>query len=316
MIFCKLKNLCFILKNMNFYLFFFAFQLIKTQYPNNNECKYVSGICKEVQQDNSILLPKIPIKYTKFYEANKNKNRKIFFDDRTFGIDIYPNPCEKITYNSKFRKFINENIKCQGELCINGKFACSKDKSRKCYHVEHIIDIKGPEYGRSNKNKNIAANFVMSDSSWNSGLGGLASNWYGNSANEKLVVYGQEIMQRVRNKIKECQGKKGKRDDYNDTDTCEQDCICDYDADSDCGCDCEEIEEDFSCPLINSSFANCSINSTITECKIPEIFPLIAIGLFMIGTLFGCFIYFIYFVYAKYNKNESEDLQEYEIKNI
>src|ERR1700753_2039308 len=91
-------------------------------------------------------------------EWNNNKNYN-FYDPNTFGINIYSDPCTKINTNQDFRKYVDANIKCIGFWCVNNKFICGRNGNTHCYHVEHIIDINGPEFDADSKN--IAGNMVM-----------------------------------------------------------------------------------------------------------------------------------------------------------
>lgn len=81
------------------------------------------------------------------YWKGKNPNAKYqFYDGRTFGINIYGDPCTQINDNKKFRTFVTKNFKCTGNWRIDNKWICSNAKkgvkrSNNCYHVEHIIDI-------------------------------------------------------------------------------------------------------------------------------------------------------------------------------
>jgi hypothetical protein len=136
-----------------------------------------------------------------------------------------------------------------------------------CYHVEHIIDRRGPEFADDPKIKDIAGNLVMTWGRWNSALGNLAWRNYTASSKEKAMVYGQEIMNLVRETIKKCQINKQNEiihtsnnislseiteQTINEIDICTDiySCDCD-DTDVDCGCDCSAYESNMSsthCP--------------------------------------------------------------------
>lgn len=151
------------------------------------------------------------VRYTNFYKANKN-NKKIFYDDRTFGINIFSNPCEKIT-SIKFKQYVNKQIKCIGPLCKNNKFMCNHPGSKECFHVAHIINKNGPEFSQNDESKNIVANMVLVNGLWNSGIGGLSRLYYKNAIDEKTLVYGSEIMDKIRKQIIKCDKRIYKRND-------------------------------------------------------------------------------------------------------
>lgn len=193
--------------------------------------------------------------FTELWRGKQSNDNYYFYDERTFGINIYSDPCTKINDNNVFRKYIKNNIKCVGQWCINNDWICSDTKkgvkkSNNCYHVEHIIDISGPEYRDNPDIKNIAANMVMAWGRWNSALGGLAKNNYQISQNEKEIVYGKNIIELVKKKILECARQKNNIKILSNntkmlkSDLCydEYSCECD-DIDTVCGCDCSAYEK-------------------------------------------------------------------------
>ena len=101
-------------------------------------------------------------------------------------------------------------MECVGEWCVepldqdNNIFSCSGTKD--CYHVEHIIDKKNPEYD-DEECVMIAGNLVMAYSRWNSGLGGMSRYNYTNSEQEKTEVYGKDNINKIRNIIEKCNSK-------------------------------------------------------------------------------------------------------------
>ena len=116
-------------------------------------------------------------------------------------------------------------------------------RSYDCFHVEHIIDINGPEFPCDNDCKQIAGNMVMTNGRFNKGLGGLSSKYYDDSMKEKTLIYGQNIMDKVRDTIRRCNlGKNIVSDDYDRT--CDNEGDCDCDSDSKCGCDCSDFDEE------------------------------------------------------------------------
>lgn len=190
--------------------------------------------------------PSDPIRNTAFYKGHTQFGTKLndFFDGRTFGIDLRgQDPCQRVS-NEGYRKIIKNTFQCYGDLCHpSGVFGCPKKGSTDCYHVEHIIDENGPEFNECKGCKNIVANYVMANGRWNKGLGGLAGHNYGNSLNEKKLIYGTDIINRIRAKIQECMNRN-KRDTSDDNDDCDKDGDCECDSDYECGCDCSGDEED------------------------------------------------------------------------
>lgn len=187
---------------------------------------------------------------TKIYKDTKNKNS--LYDKSTFGFNLYADPLRKVNNNINFRNYINSRQQCVGDLCIEGSYKCSNVGSKKCYHVEHIIDINGKEFQNCPACKNIAANRVMANGQWNSALGSLAKNSYESSISEKILVYGKDNVDMARYYINKCcYGTTGLHETlfiltdnitdvtYNDLCDMDADCSCDEDSlDADCGCDC------------------------------------------------------------------------------
>ena len=173
----------------------------------------------------------------------------VMFDDRTFGMDLYPDPCTRVSVNKKFRDVVNNAMPCVGQWCINGKFACTRTNNVDCYHVEHIFDTKGDDFYGQPDAKDLAANLVMSFGRWNSALGGVANRYYQDSKDEKLLVYGIDRMRQVYNTIQMCVSRN--RDagygSVNDTfaDDCDDDTISEYECDSDSFCGCDGSTDDF-----------------------------------------------------------------------
>jgi len=192
----------------------------------------------------------ITIYSTKIYDDFWDNNAQYdFYDPRTFGINIYKDPCTPITYNTKFRTYVSKHIKCIGKWCLNKEWKCPKNTKNSnhnanCYHVEHIIDIKGPEFKDNYNAKQIAGNMVMAWGRWNAQIGSANKN-YNVTSNEKAKVYGADMMLKVRNIIRDCINKNNNignvsnvKDDCFDNYSCE----CD-DTDSECGCDCSAYTE-------------------------------------------------------------------------
>lgn len=141
---------------------------------------------------------------SKYYIENYNKNHNTnyeFYDNRTFGLDLYKDPCIKITDNRKFKNYINKLLPCIGKWCIDKTFNCIGSKN--CYHVEHIIDVNGKEFSNPNC-KQIAGNLVMSYGKWNSQLGSRSRVNYYDSMREKEIIYGIDKVESVRSIINKC----------------------------------------------------------------------------------------------------------------
>ena len=133
--------------------------------------------------------------HTDFFNKNyKNKiNDEQFFDNRTFGLLLYEDPCTPIPYNYIFRSYVKNNIKCIGPLCINNEFKClynpdPNKRDRSCYEVDHIIDRRSISVNKSKLD--IAANLVLANGIWNGQLGLLSLE---NSNKEKRLIYGSII---------------------------------------------------------------------------------------------------------------------------
>ena len=146
--------------------------------------------------------------HTQFYNdfwANINNYNFQFYDNRTFGMDR-ENPCDVINDNLKYRKLMNKEFNCTGPWCINNTFNCNSGDSRKCYNVEHIIDLNGGEFKNASC-KAIAANLVMSSGIWNQQLGSLSISLIGGyeaNINEKKIVYSNNRVEMARNAIIKC----------------------------------------------------------------------------------------------------------------
>jgi len=153
-----------------------------------------------------LLIPKsVKKSHTNVFNKNWKKYGNqdyAFYDDRTFGVNIFKDPCTKINTNTAFRRYINKNVKCLGKWCINKTYSCKRLLNRNCYEVEHVIDKNGPEFKSNQCDKNIAANLVMAFGKWNAALGRLD---YDLSIKEKRTVYSDKIANKIYSKILECQ---------------------------------------------------------------------------------------------------------------
>ena len=172
---------------------------------------------------------------------------------------------------------------CTGKWCIDNKFICGRSGNTDCYHVEHIIDENGPEFKNCYGCKNIAGNMVMAYGRWNKALGGLSLRYYNDSTYEKQLVYGADILDRVRDTIWQCM-YDGLRDkisnknisytsfDYNPY--CDNDLDCNCDSDSICGCDCSDDDNNTN---THSIFNNEVIFSSIIMTEIFIIFIILVL---------------------------------------
>ncbi|AYV82928.1 MAG: hypothetical protein Hyperionvirus3_74 [Hyperionvirus sp.] len=172
-----------------------------------------------VSADELTLNDTVQYKHTKVFNKywdGTNQNYS-FFDSRTFGIDIYPDPCEKIS-SSKFRNFINYKLQCLGKWCVHDQFGNCRKGNVDCYHVERIIDKRSPQFENElesdfdSHDKLIAANFVMTWGRWNAELDRLD---YESSSVEKRIVYSDNLINRVRAKISDCRSRPPKPSVYN-----------------------------------------------------------------------------------------------------
>lgn len=261
------------------------------------KCESVNGRCTFVYPEYTPPAS-ITFKHTNFYVNNWKKdrsNRGLFFDDRTYG------------YKTRFALTIVKTratflqkiaVKCTGRYCTNGEFSCKNNPD--CYHVEHIIDMNGPEFGRGNACKDIVANKVMAYSRWNQALGGKTKgglNGYATVAIEKEEVYGKDVMRIVRSKIRECIENTitvaspviltpptifhNKRD-YIQDDYCEVDEDCGCDPDSTCDCECpEDYVDEVSEILVLTELKDYYKNVVIFL----SIFSVIVLILFVVGVV-------------------------------
>lgn len=150
-----------------------------------------------------VLFVSVSSQHTKEFNENwelRGNTNSYFFHPDTFGLNIYPDPCTKVTKRSDFIKQINLELDmCEGQWCIDESFKCRFGDSRNCYNMEHIIDTNGGEF--PSNQTNIAANLVMAWGSWNQALGRLA---YIDSQNEKITVYGQDAVMQAKEWIRNC----------------------------------------------------------------------------------------------------------------
>jgi hypothetical protein len=198
------------------------------------------------------------------FDGNKNNN---FFAPNTHGNLIYSNPLEIVT-NKQFRNKVNNAITCVGEWCEGKKYTCNSHGNKKCYHVEHIIDMNGPEYENIKECKNVAGNKIMASGEWNQALGGLARSDYLASKAEKISVYGIDRVNIAIESIRRCANNKGyiitskdildipyhlyaienstmSNATYSEMCDTSEECTCD--SDYVCGCDCDfELETEYS----------------------------------------------------------------------
>jgi len=93
-------------------------------------------------------------------------------------------------------------MNCKGAWCHNEKYwKCQEELGENdCYHVEHIIDKRSPEF-ECDQCEDIAANLVMSYGQWDNELGRKP---YDVSTREKEIVYGKDKMDIARYYINYC----------------------------------------------------------------------------------------------------------------
>ncbi len=126
------------------------------------------------------------------------------YDSRTFGYNIHSYPSFIMNENSLFRSFINDRIKCYGNLCNENKFECDRSGDTQCYHVDHIINMDGPEFQNCNFCKGVVGNLVMIDGIWNSANQALSKIDYYSAQNEKQEVYGKQRIEDAMSAISIC----------------------------------------------------------------------------------------------------------------
>ncbi len=202
--------------------------------------------------------------YTNYCKQRYNLNgnaRYQFFDLRTFGDDIHPNPTGIIRNNNDFRKYIKDNVQCTGMYCVEKQYKCSSRGDKNCYHVEHMYDKNGKDPlipSKCKPCKDIPGNMVMAAGTWNAALGGVARGNYQANIAEKTEIYGQLAMSKALNNIMNCCRNNFGVDhpstivpeklfDSNDTSydsSCDDDSPCNCDSDADCGCDCDFDDAD------------------------------------------------------------------------
>jgi len=136
--------------------------------------------------------------------TNGNKQS---FSAATYGARIYSQPDHIISKHS-FRKHVTDNMKCTGTYCKNNKWS---DSNGVGYDVDHIIDRNGPEFRSYSACKDIPANMIMLDSNLNRRLGAIAGHAYERSINEKLEMYGSDIINNARKNIESCIARQRKR---------------------------------------------------------------------------------------------------------
>lgn len=204
-------------------------------------------VCEKIVSGNNL--------YTNFYMNNKNTNN--FYVQETFGINLANklglDPCTPIKYRYQFKKIVGDaNIKCTGEWCIDGDFKCTQRDKRNCYHMEHIFAKEGPNFNI--QTKNILANLVFAAGPWNQELGRMIRHGqFKDELNEKNVVYGKEIMDKIKATLSMCSTKIAKRWNVDEV-SCAKSCTCESTEELDMICDCDYDESGF-------DYSSC-INST------------------------------------------------------
>ena len=180
---------------------------------------------------------------TNYYKnrGNNNKNNQ-YYVAKTMG-----SGSNRVS-NSVFRNNINKHLKCEGEYCVNNKYSCKKPGDTNCYHVEHIIDINGPEYRNHPECKDISGNKIMAAGKWNTGLGGYANVDYYLAQREKELIYGSDIINTAHTNIRKCISTKLSSLITTPNSTYIDKCLgdtCSCDSDDICGCECDFEYEEF-----------------------------------------------------------------------
>jgi hypothetical protein len=158
---------------------------------------------------------------TDFFEHNwlsKGNRDYLFFDNRTFGINYPIDPCTLVD-SMDFRAYVNNATLCRGlwcvrtnnstscspppdTWCVRGTFSCMEYNNVLCYNPTHIIHPNDLEF--SEYSGNVIANLVMVYGEWSQELGSLSRIDYTAVIKEKLVVYGVNMTDRVRQTIRQC----------------------------------------------------------------------------------------------------------------
>ncbi len=144
------------------------------------------------------IITQIQSEHTKTYKKDGlNNSDYIYFQDNTFGITLYKNPCQIVETNKIFREFVNQNIQCNGKWCYYTDFECVNTQT-KCYHVERVIDVSGNEFYP--ECKMVAGNLVMIYGKWHNELNALS---YVDAQAEKKEILGNKYEQ-IYSTINEC----------------------------------------------------------------------------------------------------------------
>ena len=198
--------------------------------------------------------------YTEYFSMYQNSDN-IFYQNQSFGLDIalayQLDPCMVVTNTVQFGSVLASiGLSCGGRWCVGTNFTgCAH---RLCYEMDYVIDKTGPEFDPASKI--ILANVVYVFGIWNAQLSGLAQRDYLSAINEKLIVYGADRLNRIRQQIIDCSLNRTTEIVVTDTNTpvfdtnivCLKTCSCQSNQALDilCGTDYAECGFDPSlCPL-------------------------------------------------------------------
>lgn len=151
-------------------------------------------------QNSPILIGPHTTEYTQYWNIEGNSN-SLFYNNQTFGSQIFRDPCVIISDLSLIKKIINSQISCTGKWCQSGEFLCQT--SPDCYDLQYLIPLNGPEF--QNSCKNITGNLVMSWKRWNQDIQKLIVDNYQNALTELNTILGLDTLILARSLIETCQ---------------------------------------------------------------------------------------------------------------
>lgn len=128
---------------------------------------------------------------TLFATHAANNDNYYYFDPRTYGPLIYPDPCT-ILPKGALRSKVGETLECVGEWCPLGAWGCSASPNL-CYHTHRIILPRHADV--SDCETNIAGNVIMA-----------YVGWQPQSSCETRQVYGQ-LATDAKNHVLRCCGR-------------------------------------------------------------------------------------------------------------
>ena len=138
------------------------------------------------------------VEYVNYWTLDGNSNN-LFFDNATFGVSIFHDPCIIVSNYQVVRNIINSKIICQGEWCESGSFSCASN-ILDCYDLTYVIPYDSPEF--QNACKNITGNLIMTWKRWSNDVLTLPS--YQNTIAEITEILGSDNINYIRGIIETC----------------------------------------------------------------------------------------------------------------